>query len=173
MRSSRRDSAHRWNQTTSGCCRPGPPAVAGCRLRLLWSSLGTALRQRHLAFEKLELSWKRSSDAESARRLRPHPVRSLDKAPAQILVFFFTSYVTCRVSAVQFFELQPAGLVVLVNAEFSLRYNPIKVTGKFPRKSPSHAARRAARKAASGASRPGRVARVAFFARQGVSASGP
>ena len=27
------------------------------------------------------------------------------------------------------FELQPAGCVVLVNAEFSLRHNPLKVTG--------------------------------------------
>jgi len=63
---------------------PAPP------LRLLWSSLGTALGQRHFAFEKLELSWKRSSDAESARRLRPHTVRSLDKAPAQVLGLFFT-----------------------------------------------------------------------------------
>src|SRR5262249_13353805 len=34
--------------------------------------------------------WKRSSDAESARRLSPHPGRSLDKAPAQILGLFFT-----------------------------------------------------------------------------------
>ena len=33
----------------------------------------------------------RSSDAESARRLRPHPVRSLDKAPARLWGFFFTS----------------------------------------------------------------------------------
>ena len=27
------------------------------------------------------------------------------------------------------FELQPAGCVVLVDAEFSLRHNPLKVTG--------------------------------------------
>src|SRR6516225_5592583 len=71
------------------------------------------------------------------------------------------------------FELQPAGCVVLVNAAFSLRHNPLKVAGTNFREKGLPVLQDVLRIKQPWTLRGLDESRVASFARQAASASGP